>query len=45
MENITTALENWKFVSSDAHLAGALLEILKSLAGAAENAHKLLGLL
>ena len=45
MENFTTALENWKFVSSDAHLAGALLDILKSLAGAAENAHKLLGLL
>lgn len=45
MDNITTAIDNWKFVSSDAHVAGALLGLLKTLAGAAENAHKLLGLL
>lgn len=38
------ALANWAFLSSDKHVAGALLGILKALAEAAGNLAELLGL-
>ncbi|WP_297586832.1 hypothetical protein [uncultured Corynebacterium sp.] len=38
------ALLNWQYLSSDAHVAGALLGILKQLAGLAGNLADLLSL-
>ena len=43
-EIIVEALNAWKTLSSDDHLAGALLGILKQLAGLAGNLADLLGL-
>ncbi|CAM3218480.1 MULTISPECIES: hypothetical protein [Corynebacterium] len=38
------ALQNWAFLSSDAHVAGALLGILGAVAKAAGNLGELIGL-
>ena len=38
------ALNNWAFLSSDHHVAGALLGVLKQVAGLAGNLADLLGL-
>ncbi|WP_256001328.1 hypothetical protein [Corynebacterium pseudogenitalium] len=39
------ALENWRFLSSDGHVAGALLTILKQLGEGADAIAKLIGLI
>lgn len=39
------ALKNWAFLSSDGHVAGALLTILKQLGDISDALVKLLGLL
>lgn len=38
------ALNNWAFLSSDGHVAGALLGVLKQVAGLAGNLADLLSL-
>lgn len=43
--NFADVMANWTLVSSDAHLAGALLGVLQQLAKGAGYLQKLLGLL